>query len=107
MGEIDFTNIIIDDFRRGKQNPFNKYVYILTHVHTDHLRGLSNSWNYGLIYCSKITAHLILNKFPDLKSVLRIVPLYQPYQIPLSEELSATITLFDANHCGGAVLVLL
>jgi Cft2 family RNA processing exonuclease len=52
MGEIDFTNIIIDDFRKGKQNPFNRYIYILTHIHSDHLKGLSNSWDYGPIYCS-------------------------------------------------------
>ena len=107
MGEIDFTNIIIDDFRKGKQNPFNKYVYVLTHVHTDHLRGLSNSWNYGPIYCSRLTCYLILNKFPDLNHVLKPLPLEQPTTIPLSPELSATITLFDANHCAGAVLVLL
>lgn len=52
MGEIDFTNIVIDDFRKGKWNPFSKYIYILTHIHTDHLTGLNNSWNYGPIYCS-------------------------------------------------------
>ena len=107
MGEIDFTNIIIDDFRKGKQNPFNRYVYILTHVHTDHLRGLNNSWNYGPIYCSRLTAQLILNKFPELKPMLKMVPLEQPYKIELSPELQATITFYDANHCVGAVMVLL
>ena len=84
MGEIDFTNIIIDDFRKGKMNPFNKYIYILTHIHTDHLRGLSNTWSYGPIYCSQITASLILNKFPKLQSYLKILPIEQPQKITLA-----------------------
>jgi Cft2 family RNA processing exonuclease len=75
MGEIDFTNIIIDDFRKGKLNPFNRYLYILTHIHSDHLKGLSNSWDYGIIYCSQITANLILNKFPNLKHSIKVLPL--------------------------------
>ena len=75
MGEIDLTNIIIDDFRKGRHNPFNKYVYILTHIHTDHLKGLSNTWNFGTIYCSTITKKLILNKFKKLKDYLITIPL--------------------------------
>lgn len=75
MGEIDFTNIIIDDFRKGKLNPFNKYIYVLTHIHSDHLRGLSNSWEYGPIYCSQVTANLLLNKYPKLVNNIRVLPI--------------------------------
>ena len=107
MGEIDFTNIIIDDFRKGKHNPFNKYIYILTHVHTDHLVGLSNSWHYGPIYCSRLTALLILNKSPQLSPLHKIRPLEQPFQKELAPGLEVTATFFDANHCAGAVMVLL
>lgn len=84
MGEIDFTNIIIDDFRKGKQNPFNRYIYILTHIHSDHLRGLTNSWNFGPIYCSQITANLITNKFPNLEQCIRVLGNEEPTQITLA-----------------------
>lgn len=107
MGEIDFTNIIIDDFRKGKLNPFNKYIYILTHIHSDHLRGLNNSWNYGPIYCTKITAALIVNKYPNLAHYVKVLSLEEPHKITLAENTMATITFFDANHCAGSIMVLL
>lgn len=76
---ISYTNIIVDEFSTARNNPFNKYIHFLTHIHTgtyymingiDHLKGLSNSWDYGTIYCSSITKKLILLKFPRLSKCL-------------------------------------
>lgn len=76
MVKISHTNVIVDEFSTARNNPFNKYIHFLTHIHTgthivypciDHLKGLSNSWDYGPIYCSSITKSLILLKFPRLK----------------------------------------
>jgi Cft2 family RNA processing exonuclease len=76
-------------------------------MHSDHYQGLSNSWNAGPIYCSKKTKYLLLNKFPLLKDV-RGLDLYTKYSIPLNPSKSITIdvTLFDANHIAGSVMLL-
>jgi len=42
-------------------------VFFLSHIHTDHLKGLSQTWNLGRIYTSEITKNLLLNQFPNLK----------------------------------------
>lgn len=52
MGKIDFTNVIIDDFSTAKHDLSRIYTHVLTHIHTDHLKGLNESWNYGPIYCT-------------------------------------------------------
>ena len=77
MVKITYTNIIVDEFSIARSNPFNKYVHFLSHIHSgtyfyhqDHLKGLSNSWDYGTIYCSAITKELILLKFPRLKCLV-------------------------------------
>jgi mRNA degradation ribonuclease J1/J2 len=66
---ISFTNIVVDDFNYASRNPFARLVFFLTHMHADHYQGLSNSWNYGPIYCSPITRRLLLHKYPRLKEV--------------------------------------
>ncbi|KAI4384993.1 hypothetical protein MLD38_003070 [Melastoma candidum] len=47
--------------------------YFLTHLHADHTRCLSSSWNRGPLFCTRIPAKLLPHKFPcfDL-SLLRI-----------------------------------
>jgi len=47
----------------------------LTHMHTDHLNGLYKSgtfypvlgWNYGKIYCSQLSAKMLLSDLPYLR----------------------------------------
>ena len=62
---IPKTPIIVDEFKFVP----GVYIYLLTHLHTDHTSGLKPSWNCGTIYCSKVTKALLLEKFkinPDL-----------------------------------------
>ncbi|KAF8466527.1 hypothetical protein DFH94DRAFT_639281, partial [Russula ochroleuca] len=40
------------------------------------------------------------------RDLLRILPLHTPTKIELSDNLTITLTLFDANHCPGAVMFL-
>lgn len=63
-------------------------VFILTHMHADHLGGLTRdwqpvmSWNYGPIYCSEPTYKMMLLRFKHLKQYLRPVPLNEWIYLP-------------------------
>jgi len=71
---------------------------------------MTNSWNFGPIYCSKITKILLQNKFPDLICEIIALELNKEYVICLNknkkEPLKVKIVLFEANHCPGAVMFL-
>jgi hypothetical protein len=73
--------------------------YFLTHLHTDHTEGLSNSWSSGRIYCSKASAELLLNKWPGLAAT--VVPLEVGESSVLSFDCGKTMTVtpLDARHC--------
>ena len=74
---------------------------LLSHFHSDHYMGLSKNWNLP-IYCSKITANLIvdiLNVDPSLVSTLEL-------NCPIMLTENTTVILYDANHCPGACIFL-
>ena len=70
MPQIEFTNIIVDDFSIARREPNHTYTHILTHIHTDHLKGLSDGWDCGPIYCSRITKQLLLQRYPSLNNLV-------------------------------------
>ncbi|EGR29145.1 hypothetical protein IMG5_161990 [Ichthyophthirius multifiliis] len=102
---ISFTNIVVDEFSYGKQNPLKNYLYFLTHMHSDHYQGLSQNWNYGPIYCSKTTKRLLLQKFPHLKRVMAL-DMNEEIRICINEQnkIYISVYLFDSNHCPGSVM---
>lgn len=129
----EFPGLAIDYFRNPPANACPVQAYLLSHVHSDHLHGLENR-NFGgaFIYCSQATKSLLLvtqdrqsrikfargdsamriHKYSHLQnncsakqSLLRAVPLECPTLILLGTE-HISITLFDANHCPGAVMFL-
>ncbi|GLJ09471.1 hypothetical protein SUGI_0110240 [Cryptomeria japonica] len=95
---IPNTRFIVDGFRSA--GPFS-VTYFLSHFHSDHYAGLNPHWSRGLIFCSHVTAHLLVTclKIPDAF----VVPLQigEPLLIDGCE-----VTLIDANHCPGAVQIL-
>lgn len=121
----EFPTIRIDYFRNhpGKPKPAALF---LSHVHSDHLLGLE-SVKMPFVYCSVTTRQLLLQmeKYPHrinyakgilearkqtyrhLKSILRPLPLQAPIDIELGPKSRMRVTLFDANHCPGAVMFLL
>jgi hypothetical protein len=122
LGPLSNTPIIIDDFSRTilststttTTNPHyhHRPTYFLTHAHTDHITGLSNTWNKGRIICTEITRLLILNTFPDLnESLFKIIRIEEPISLWLDDYDhslgTVTVTAFDANHVSGAVMYLL
>lgn len=87
-------------------------MYFLTHLHSDHTKGLSSTWTKGPIFCSRHTAKLLPFKFPDFKlSLLRVMELGSWHSITLVSPSSGSETVvnamaIDAHHCPGAVMYL-
>ncbi|CAA7013986.1 unnamed protein product [Microthlaspi erraticum] len=96
--------ISVDRWRNGSQ------AYFLTHMHSDHTRGLSGEWSQGPLYCSRTTASLFPSRFPGFDlSLLRVVPLSSWQSLSLrSPSSGSTVRLhfmaIDAHHCPGSVM---
>lgn len=109
MPHISNTNIIVDDFRYSNRNGLCcNYIFFLSHMHADHYRGISNSFNTGKIFCSKETAILLECKFPGVKHLIITLEYNKPYKIILNEknDLYATVVFMDANHIIGSSMIL-
>jgi DNA cross-link repair 1A protein len=100
---ITATNFIVDGFYHA--NPALSTTYFLTHFHYDHYGGLTSSWNAGTIYCSLSTANLVHEQLRVKKEYLHPIPINTPTVLE-SRGKAVTITLLDANHCPGAVMML-
>lgn len=121
----EFPDIRIDFFRKTPSaNP--PLACFLSHVHSDHLQGLE-SLKAPFIYCSSVTRALLLRieKYPHrmnyikgvlesrkqhykhLNRLLKCIPLNCPTEVELRPLLTIRVTLFDANHCPGAVMFLI
>ena len=94
---------------RWSCNKNNYKLFFLTHLHSDHTKGLSESWQKGPIYCSSITYDLILLKFPAFdRSLIHSLPVGIPslISIPTHDHL-LEVTAIDADHCPGMICLLL
>ncbi|KAJ5142698.1 uncharacterized protein N7515_001485 [Penicillium bovifimosum] len=121
----EFPDIRIDYFRKSPDRPAPLACF-LSHVHSDHLQGLE-SFRAPFIYCSQATRELLLHieKYPHrmnfnkgilesrrlhykhLAKLLRPIPINTPTEIELTPRRRIRVTLFDANHCTGAVMFLI
>ncbi|XP_074305367.1 uncharacterized protein LOC141640487 [Silene latifolia] len=91
--------ISVDRWSKGSS------AYFLTHLHSDHTRGLSSTWRNGPLYCSRTTAKLFPLKFPDFDlSLLRVVDIGSWLKLSLSS--SVHVMPIHALHCPGAVMFL-
>ncbi|EMC98741.1 hypothetical protein BAUCODRAFT_379459 [Baudoinia panamericana UAMH 10762] len=117
----EFPDIRIDCFTQP-----GALACFLSHVHSDHLRGLE-SFRSPFIYCSPATRDILLRleKYPHrmnfakgilesrkqtykhLAKLLKPIPLETPTTIELTPGNSIRVTLFNANHCVGAVCFLI
>ncbi|RDL42392.1 uncharacterized protein BP5553_02371 [Venustampulla echinocandica] len=121
---VEFPDIRVDYFRQipNRRPPLACF---LSHVHSDHLAGLEN-FKSPFIYCSTATRELLLRleryphrlnfalgilesrkqQYKHLKNLLKPIPLETPTRIELNPGNEIQVTLFDANHCTGAVMFL-
>lgn len=121
----EFPSIRVDNFSLypGHDPPLACF---LSHVHSDHLRGLE-SFKSTFVYCTAQTRELLLRleKYPHrmnfakgilesrkqtyrrLKNHIKTIPLETPVVIELAPGNSIRVTLFDANHCLGACMFLI
>ena len=125
-GVVDeFPELRIDYFRDipGRTPPLACF---LSHIHSDHLRGLE-TFHSPFVYCSPATRQLLLSleKYPHRMNfakgilevrkqhyrrcgrLLKTIPLNTPTEIELGPQKRIRVTLLDANHCPGAVMFLI
>ncbi|KAK3828370.1 MAG: hypothetical protein J3Q66DRAFT_322498 [Benniella sp.] len=91
------TSFTVDAFCYGAIEGCN--AYFLSHFHSDHYGGLTSTWNHGPIYCSSITANLVVSRLGVDPTYVKRLPMYEPTVIH-----DVTVRLMDANHCPGSVL---
>nr|KAG5697456.1 hypothetical protein BaRGS_029347 [Batillaria attramentaria] len=88
------TGIAVDYW---KAHTDTKY-FFLTHLHGDHVVGLTSTWRYP-IYCSPVTAELLAEREEALEEIVSIVREHNDYDILLGlrklgkEELVARLAL--------------
>ncbi|ORX51297.1 hypothetical protein DM01DRAFT_1408762 [Hesseltinella vesiculosa] len=110
-GQIrEYPAICIDRFTQRKGARY----YFLTHVHSDHTHGLTHPDFYETIYCSEPTAIILpeirrrgKRLFSHLQHRLKGWPLLKEQLLTTTEYGVLTITFIPANHCPGAVMILI
>lgn len=121
----EFPGIRIDHFcvTHGQVSLTARF---LSHVHSDHLKGLHTEGG-SFIYCSPATREILLRlekysnqilfhegilesrkpMYEHLRGLLKTIPLNTPTEIELDPKRSIRVTLLDVNHCIGAVMFLI
>lgn len=94
------TTFIVDAFQCIYKSPVTKS-FFLSHFHSDHYGGLNTKFDRGLIYCSPITAALVISSLRVNPKYIVPIPLNTPTIIEGVE-----VTLYEANHCPGAAILL-
>ena len=117
-GRVPNTPLCIDDFHPSNITAFLdtplgsscQLLFFLSHMHGDHTRGLSSSWQHGHIYTTHINRHLLLQRFSLPHNCITALHYNTPTIVPLSPHcphLHFTLTLLPVYHCPGACMLVL
>ena len=94
------------DFWKVRECPSVR-LFFLTHLHGDHIVGLSSSWQHK-IYCSEITGRLLEERFQIDRSLICPLETGSSHIVYMDcdqmEQMS--VTVIDARHCPGSVMFL-
>jgi len=94
--KIPDTTIEVDDFR-----PAGASLYVLTHYHADHRRGLRSGESRPVL-CSSVTRRLLLNLNGAALNAIRTIDPGERLSLPDG----ITVRAYDAHHCPGALMLL-
>ncbi|CAL53691.1 Beta-lactamase-like [Ostreococcus tauri] len=88
----------------------NIRAYFLTHAHADHVVGLgARRWSPetlgARIYCDEITREILVSKWPTLGRHVKALERNRGHGVRLTRETTIEVTLIDAGHCPGSVVV--
>lgn len=100
---VEGTRAVVDAFTF--QSDYHA-AYFLTHFHSDHYVGLRPTFQGAPIYCSEITAKLVIQELRVPPQHIRSLPMNERVEITEPSGGHYSVTLLDANHCPGAVLLL-
>lgn len=67
-GALPGVSVWVDTFSPLTITSPQYSAFFVTHCHSDHLGGLSNTFDRGTVYCSEITKILLLHKYPSLSA---------------------------------------
>jgi len=120
-GRLPETPICVDDFSLSQITSFNSspisatcnLIFFLSHMHGDHTNGLCQSWNYGKIYCTKLTAALIKQKYAideklimelneDTNNKISLTSTISSSSSLSESELTFNVSCIPVTHCPGA-----
>ncbi|XP_041346696.1 5' exonuclease Apollo-like [Gigantopelta aegis] len=98
------------DFWHVKELNAADFVFFLTHLHGDHIIGLTSTWQHP-IYCSELTAKFLTTQCGVERSLLRPLEVGCTHLVPVpsndDEDASyIAVSVIDANHCPGSVMFL-
>ena len=95
------TRFIVDGFEWDLGRGGACETWFLTHFHADHHRGLTKTFDKGIIYGTKETLELVRMKIQVPALRLRALEIGVPARVD-----GVQVTFIDANHCPGAVMIL-
>lgn len=104
------TSFTVDSFVAAKSDP-GCTNFFLTHFHSDHYTGLRKTTlpAGARVLCGSITAALIRDQLRVPPEFIRVLPIGRKVDVldvGGGRGAGASVWLFDANHCPGAVLLL-
>ncbi|KAI5301136.1 hypothetical protein KEM56_001939, partial [Ascosphaera pollenicola] len=99
---IPSFSITVDAFRYGAVEGCE--AYFLSHFHSDHYIGLGKKWCHGPIYCSQVTAALVIQQLGVEETWVKPIPFNDTMDVPNTG--GAKVTMLEANHCPGSSIFL-
>lgn len=92
------------DFWKTRECP-NARLFFLTHLHGDHIVGLSSSWQHK-IYCSEVTGKLLVERYDIDASLISSLETGCSHILYVDSDQieQMSVTVINAHHCPGSVM---